>query len=473
MKLYFKIVGLLLKKYVLRQKTGKVLKDFVSNMGIAYIKFAQILATQNYGNLFTEEDRKILSGICDNLNPLSYEKVYKILNYEYGNELMEKFDFIDPIPVGSASISQVHRARLKTGEIVAIKIKRLDITKKVDKDIKTIKKMIHRYGKIFKFKNFIAGDNALNMYLNWIYEETDFKNEMNNIKEYQKFANSVNGKVNGTVDIKIPKLYEELCTDNVIVMEFIEDKTINKMNLTEENKEKISIGINSYFKSSFYALFHDEEIIFHGDPHSGNIYLDENNNIGFLDMGLVFVIDKEEAKLLREFFLTAYAGNYDKLYNMLIKYGMMSDENKFRFREETKKFCNEIRGKDVTFYFMDMVNICLHYQICPPDFLFKMTKAFMCLNGINKFINNPIDAKELLEEQTVEYLVRRSLNDCNNLAMTGVKTIPNFLSNVLKYGVSKGIAKELKRTEQFGKDIKMAYDNYNELMGLIKENVKI
>ena len=72
MKLYIEIFRLLLKKYLLGKNTGTIIKDFSERMGIVYIKLAQILANQNFGNLFTEEDRKNLSSICDNCNPLSY-----------------------------------------------------------------------------------------------------------------------------------------------------------------------------------------------------------------------------------------------------------------------------------------------------------------------------------------------------------------------------------------------------------------
>ena len=77
MKLYFEIVKLLFNKYVRRRNTGVVIKEFCEKMGVVYIKFAQILATQNYGNLFTEEDRQLLSSICDDVNPISFEKIKK------------------------------------------------------------------------------------------------------------------------------------------------------------------------------------------------------------------------------------------------------------------------------------------------------------------------------------------------------------------------------------------------------------
>ena len=209
----------------------------------------------------------------------------------------EIFLSIDPNPIGSASISQVHKAILKNGDIVAIKIKRKDITDNIDNDIKQIKKLALKYGKYIGLKNKIASKKVLDLYLNWIYEETDFINEKENIIKYTEFAKSVNNKVENTKLIKVPKVYEKLCTENIIVMEYIEDKTINHLSLDECNKKRIAEGLNSYIKSSFYALLNQKTVIFHGDPHNGNIYLDKDGNIGFLDMGNTFELSKKDAKL--------------------------------------------------------------------------------------------------------------------------------------------------------------------------------
>lgn len=267
MKLYFEILKLLFNKYIRRQKTGIAIKKFCEKMGVVYIKFAQILATQNFGELFTEEDRLELSGICDNCNVIDFSKIKDIIEKEYCKSIDEIFISIDEEPIGAASISQVHRAVLKNGDVVAVKVKRKDITNGVEKDIKRIKKLMYRFGKFVKFGNFIGGENALNLYLEWIYQETDFIHEIQNIKTYQEFSDSVNGKVENTKNIKVLKLYDDLCTENIIVMEYINSKTINKLELTEENSDKISVAINSYIKASFYALFNDKKIVFHGDPH--------------------------------------------------------------------------------------------------------------------------------------------------------------------------------------------------------------
>lgn len=463
MKLYIQVIKLLFNKFMLRKNNGIVIKEFSEKMGVVYIKLAQMLATQNFGDLFTEDDRKMLSEICDNCNIIDYEEIEKILKDEYGSNLENIFSFIEKEPIGSASVSQVHRGILKTGEEVAIKIKRRDITKTIEEDIRRIRNIVHRFGKLVNFSNYTGGDHALDLYLRWILEETDFNHEKENIKIYQNFADSVNGKVKGTKKIKVPKLCENYCTDNVIVMEFIETQTINKLKLTAENKDKITNALNSYIKSSFWALFNDKQIVFHGDPHSGNICIDEEGNICFLDMGLLSVLNDSDAKLCRKFFLLAYSGNYEKLYDMLVSYGNMSEEKKQSFKEECKKYCESLEQKEVTYYFIDMINICLNYEFVPPDFLFSMAKAFICLNGISNFSNNRWTAKELLQEQTMEFLIKRSLEDCKGIVKNSLSSAPETLKNISQYGFINTIAKEITRS-----DVRRSLENLKEMLDLIK-----
>ncbi len=436
-------------------------------MGVVYIKLAQMLATQNFGNLFTENDRKMLSSICDNCNPISYEEIEEILKQEYGTNLEDIFSFIEKKPVGSASVSQVHRAILKTSEEVAIKIKRKDITRTIDEDIKRIRKIVHRFGKFVNFSNFTGGDHALDLYLEWIGQETDFTHEKENIKIYQNFADNVNGKVNGTKKIKVPKLYEDYCTDNVIVMEFVKTQTVNKLELTDENKDKITTALNSYIRSSFWAMFNDKPIVFHGDPHSGNICIDEEGNICFLDMGLLCALSDSDAKLCRKFFLTAYSGNYEKLYDMLVSYGNMSEEKKQSFKEDCKKYCEEVKKKEVTYYFIDMINVCLNYEFVPPNFLFSMAKAFVCLNGISNFSDNKCTARELLQEQTMEFLVKRSLKDCKGIVIDSIHFAPKALENISQYGLVNTIAK-VTTSSEIKKDVRKSLENLKEMLDLIK-----
>lgn len=468
MKFYVQLIKLLINKFIFKKDTGVVIKNFCENMGVVYIKLAQILATQNYGNLFTEKDRQVLSSICDNCNPIPFKNIEDILKEEYGEDLSNIFTYIEKAPVGSASISQVHRATLKSGEEVAIKVRRRDITDSMDKEIARLKFFVHKFGRFVKLGNYTGGDKALELYLGWIKEETDFTREKNNILLYQHFADSVNDRVEGIKQIKVPKLYTDYCTENVIVMEFISDKTINQLDLTEENNNKIKEAVNSYIIASFWALLHNRQVVFHGDPHSGNIYIDKSGNIGFLDMGLLFSLTEVDTKLTVEFFLAAYSGNYEKLYTMLVGYGDMDEKQKEEFKQDCKKYCEEVKNKEVTFYFMDMINVCWKYEFVPPNFLFRMAKAFVCLNGINGFSKNITGAIDLLQQQVMEYMIERSLKDCENIAIHGLKVAPRVWNHMLKYGLVKTIAKETSISKKFESDVQSSIEHLKEIVQMIK-----
>lgn len=471
MKLYFEGIILLFRKYILRYDTGKAIRIFCEHMGIAYVKAAQMLTSQNVGKLFTEKDRLILSSICDNYKKLPFSEIKAILESEYKEDLDNIFLYIDSEPVGSASISQVHKAVLKNGDVVAVKVKRKDITNKIEKDLKDIRNCVHRFGKFFKYNNFIGGDHALELYLKWLGDETDFNHEKENIKLYQNFANRVNGKIKGLKKILVPKLYEDLCTENVIVMEFINSPTLSEIRKDEENSEIISTAINSYLKSSFYAFFHNEQIVFHGDPHNGNVFIDDDGNIGFLDMGLLFVLTDEEADLLRRLFFTAYAGNYEKLYDLLIPFSKMPDKEKSLFKEELKEFCSHTHDIKLSEFYTEMIIVCLGHEIVPPDFLFSMAKTFVILNGTNNIFANNLTVDELLMDQMVEYFLRRSVSDTKNIVVNTAKFGPKILKNIADNGIYAGLASGHKEVYSLYANLINSLENSKETFDIIKSYI--
>lgn len=470
MKFYYHLFKLLFNKFILGKNTGLVIKEFCEKMGVVYIKLAQILSTQNYGNIFTEQDRVVLSSICDHCNPISFNQIKVIIEKEYGCSIEDMFNSIEILPVGSASISQVHKAILKNGDVVAVKIKRNDITKTIEKDIKHIRKLMYRFGKFINFGNLVGGDEALEFYLKWIYQETDFKHEKDNIGVYHNFIDSVNGKIEGNKLISIPRLYEELCTDNIIVMEFIEHKTINKLELNEMNKEKIRSALNSFISSTLYAMFNDLKIVFHGDPHGGNIYIDDEGNIGFLDMGLLFELSEEDARMAKEFFFAAYFRDYKKMCDLVIPFAKLNPVKRMQFEQAVKNYADNLAGKPVTSYFIDMMNVCLKFEILPPNFLFCVAKTFMCLSGINNFSNNLLSGTDLLKEQVLEYYIEKTIKGSEEIVVNSFKLVPKFVGNSFKFGAVKGLVKGVNDLETIYEQARELCDNCKEMIDLLKMN---
>lgn len=467
MRLYFYGILLLIRKFILRQNTGKVLYKFATRMGVVYIKMAQIIAMQNYGNIFTEQDRLQLSKICDSCNPIPYRRIAKQITREYGHPLNEIFQSIDPTPVGSASISQVHRAILLDGREVAIKVKRQDVTRRVLHDTRQIRRFIHRFGKLAKFRNYLGSDKALELWAQWIEQETDFLSERRNLQAYQDFADSVNGKVQDTITIQVPGVITELCTDNIIVMEFITAPTINQGTLTPERKQQVRRAVNDYVRLSFYALLHDMPVTFHGDPHGGNIYLDAAGNIGFLDFGLTFSFSGEEAEYIRQLFLNAYNVRTDQLVELLLQNGKYTDLDRAQYRADVEAQARRFRGTPTAQFFVEMINLYTRYNIEPPEITYKMGKAFLALYGINNVIGNTVGTKELLVSQIVEYYLNRAADDAKTLTAMGVEMLPSLLNAIAEQGIIHGLAKQFAQLDQLKGKFRTTLEHCDEILAFL------
>lgn len=410
---------------LLRGKSkGYCVKQFCINCGTTYVKLGQILAMQNYNNLFDERDRQDLLTITDDCKHISYRLIYGILVREYGNTLKKTFRKIDRRPVGVASVSQVHRAVLMDGNVVAIKVKRQDIEEQMHKDIRTIRICMRLFGKLFGFYNYVGGKTALKYLEEWILEELDFRHEAYNIKRYTEFAQTVNGKVSGCRNITLPKLYDELCTDSVIVMEYIPYPTLSK----GVNSEDVLPAMDTYVRLSFYALLHRLPVVWHGDPHTGNIYIDPDGNIGFLDMGLLFELTPHEADLCRQLFLAAYLQQKDKLFSLISPW-LADGSDKEEFYSELETYVRNIPYRPITNYFMDLVFVCMRIHIDPPHWLYNMAKAFVCLNGIDSMYFNQTTGRELLLEQVVEYIIDENIAVSDKI---GESCIRGMLGAILK-----------------------------------------
>lgn len=468
MKLYWRIFCMIIQKFILRRNTGVVICDFAEKMGVVYIKMAQILAMQNYGQVFTEEDRQRLSKICDDCNPISFSKIQQIIDQEYQNQTTALFSTIDPEPIGSASISQVHRAQLKDGRKVVLKVKREDIVRSVEHDVRQIRRLVHALGRFAKFRNFLGSDQALELWADWILEETDFGRECQNISRYQQFADSVNGKISGTHCIKLPKVYPELCTDKIIVMEFITYPTINHLELTNDNKQKIQTCINDYLALSFYAMFQDLPVVFHGDPHGGNLYIDPAGNVGFLDMGLIFEFTTDEAQLLRQLFLYSYTRKTEPLIDLLIQNSRHADYDRTKFIQDMGAEIARLHDIPVTQYFVEMINVFTKYNISPPTFIFKAAKAFLALYGMNTVVGNLTSTKELLASQVIEYYVTRSLHDLQTTINSGLSALPKLIEVGLQDNIWMGLAASAEELKTFRNHFKTTLAHFDEVIDLVR-----
>ena len=300
-----------IQRLTLPQRTRLVCEE----LGPTFVKLGQILSIRP--DLIPREFAEEFSKLQDEVPPFSFGEVEKQFKKELGKSTNELFAEFDKRPIAAASLSQVHKAKLISGETVAVKIQRPNIGKVVETDISILFSLVK-----FIEKRFISGQlfqlvEIIKEFSQSIRKELDFVNEGHNIEKFR-----INFRESETVHI--PKVYWELTTKRILTMEFIEGTKISKIINSENSKfdKKIisSRGIDMILKQILIDGF------FHGDPHPGNIFIMKNNIIAPIDFGMVGRIEESTMINMADFLTAAISNDANKIVRILEDMDIINSE---------------------------------------------------------------------------------------------------------------------------------------------------
>ena len=248
----------------------------LEELGPTFVKFGQIVSSRR--DLVTDEYFVELCKLQAQVPPFSAEEVRAIIAEELGRPISQVFKRFDDKPVGSASIAQVHAARLPDGTKVAIKVQRPDIEEVIELDLAVLLDLA-RF--VDKHVPEISGVNAIGVVLEFssiLRKELDFNNEAMNI---ERFA----AQLENNPWIKVPTVYRELTTPKVLTMEFLSGKNI--MDVAAFKRAGIDPGELAEHITELIYLQIFEYGFFHGDPHPGNMLVLPGGVTGLLDYGMM------------------------------------------------------------------------------------------------------------------------------------------------------------------------------------------
>jgi predicted unusual protein kinase regulating ubiquinone biosynthesis (AarF/ABC1/UbiB family) len=272
-----------IKKFVGKEKADRKYRAIYSSqateftsvaveLGGLIIKLGQFISSRV--DILPKEYTDVLSELQDSVAPVDSEIILKRIEEE-SNDI---FTAINPVPVAAASLGQVHKAILKSGETVAVKVMRPGIEETVTLDLATLKVLIAFARRFTKMGKFVDLREVYQEFEEVIIDELDYTIEANNIEKFRENFLEFPG-------VSVPNVYEELSTSKVLVMEFIEGVKINEINKLEGfrvNKKKVaSILFLSYLKQIM------EDGFFHADPHPGNLLVKNDGTIAYIDFGMV------------------------------------------------------------------------------------------------------------------------------------------------------------------------------------------
>lgn len=432
-KIRFKeIVSILKDSDLISGITPEKLCNTISKLGPMYIKLGQIMSSRY--DLLPKEYCDALSNLRAKVTPMSFEEVMQILNEEYG-DTNNIFQSISKTCIGSASIAQVHKAKLKSGEDVVIKVQRKNVYETMSMDVKLLKKAI----RLLHLNLIIKTINLANI-IDEIYytakEEMNFQIEANHLEEFK----------DNNIDIAyvdVPKVYNNLVTKKVLVMENIEGINLDdKEKLMSQGYDIEEIGLklaNNYIKQAL------DDGFFHADPHPDNIFI-RNGKIVFLDLGMMGRISSRNKMLLKNAMKAIVQNNVSELEHILLSISTTKEPvNHIKLRTGIQKILDRNSNEDIKniniIEFINSVNSLLKENNILLDKNITLLVRGICviegtLEGISPNINLLMVFNNKIKEDSFnEVFSKEKLMNTGKNFVTGVNSlsmIPNELLNFIK-----------------------------------------
>lgn len=358
----------------------------VEEMGTTAIKFAQIISTRT--DIIPPELIYEFEKLQNDVPPFDPDRVRDILREEWGGPPERFVRKIDPVPLAAASIAQVHRGELPDGTPVVIKVQRPEILDYIRLDIEILAFMAEKYMERYGEDSSVDMSEVVRNFEAGFLGELSFLNEAVNLTRFHhNFADDHS--------VKVPELYRELCTDKVLVMEFIDGIKITDIDRYEEigcDPQTIAeVGLRAVFRQIFEFGY------FHGDPHPGNIMVLPNNTICFIDFGMTGSILRSDLYSFSDILLGIKYGNSQKVLKG-IKHLMVgkniANERKLLIEiDDLIYLFGQLKPEEINLeYFFQRIRSVLHEQkIQMPGDFFVLTKAMVTIEGVGRKVYPDLD----------------------------------------------------------------------------------
>ena len=414
-KVNIKYKGLDLRKY----SRGQRLRMALEELGTTFIKLGQILSNRN--DILPKDITDELSKLQNHVKPFDENEAINIIEKELGKTIDEAFKSFERTPKASASISQVHEAVLKSGEKVAIKVKRPDIEDKILTDIEIIVWLSNILEKHNEEYAFMQPQKLIKAFKGQLLQELDFNFEKNNT-------------------IKFAKYFEK--NKNVKIADISPD------DIKYDRKKLVSIGVDAVLEQIFMLGF------FHADPHPGNLMALENNVLCFIDFGMIGFIPPNSKDAFSDIIVSISSADYLTLSKSILE---LCNHNEITNIEEfntaifvfiSKYIDMPLDNINMEDIFNELIYIIREFKLSLPSNIMLLIKSLIVLEGVARNLDKSLKIIEHIKPFALRYVKDRLKPDnifrqSKNLILDYskvLKNIPSDLSDFIEM-VKKGSVK--------------------------------
>ena len=355
-------------------------------LGPTFVKLGQVLATRPdlIPVSFGEEFKKL----HDQVPSADFAIIERVLRDHFDRDLKDVFASFDPVPLGAASIAQVYKAVLKTGERVVVKVQRPGIEEVISEDLSVLfrlAELMERYLPETRVYNPVAIVEEFRRHLEL---ETNFIVEANNIRRFsENFADEA--------DIRIPQLFGEYTGRRVLVMEELLGIPLSHKNALEQEGIDPEVVLRRGLRAYLKMVFTDG--LFHGDLHAGNMFVMPDNKIGLIDFGVVGRLKGSTQSGIALLLMALYEEDYERFADTYADLAPYND------RVDTDAFARDLRDLIAPYFglslrhvnvgklLMDSTSVAAAHGLALPPELILFFKSIVTIEGMARILMKDFD----------------------------------------------------------------------------------
>ena len=383
-------------------------------LGPTFVKVGQILSMRSeiLPQAFCDELAKLRA----DADPMPYQTVLETLSSEYGRPIGEIFEHIDPTPLGSASLAQVHRATLLTGEDVAVKVQRPGVRETMAQDVSIMRSIARLATRIMPSAQVVDLGGVVEELWDTFESETDFLVEARNLAEFKRFCQPY-------VYMDCPKPYMDLCTEHVVVMDYVEGISVSHPEqLIAAGYDLKEIGTKLVDNYATQVL---DDGFFHADPHPGNIII-AGGQIVLIDLGMTGRLNAKTRSVLKQMIFAVAKQDSPALADGLLRFaGTESDASDYpALLADLDTIVAEygtvdLKDLDLASFVTALTQLAQRHGIEVPSTVTTVARALVTLEGLlDEFIPD-VNMIEIISEHiaTSKPLDRAAADEVKSLGV--------------------------------------------------------
>ena len=390
------------------------LANDLERMGPTFVKIGQLLSSR--ADLLPDRYLKALSRLQDKVKPFSYAEVEEIVQTELGVRLSKAFSRFDSEHLAAASLGQVHRAALRDGRRVVVKIQRPNIRKQIATDFQVLEEVaefMDEHTKIGRRYQFVK---VLNEFKTTLLHELDYQREAANL-------NTIADNLKQFSRIHVPRPIADYTTRSVLTMEFVEGNKITELSPLA----RLDIDGEGLAEELFKAYLKQVLVdgIFHADPHPGNIFLTDDGRVALLDLGMVGHIAPAMQEELLKVLLAISDGQSDEACDIVLRISETRDEfDETDFRRRTAQLIADQKDaplgeRDVGKALLEVGKIAAETRLWVPSELTLLGKTLLQLDQVGKTLAPNFNPNASVRRNVSEILTQRMWKQASPSKMLG------------------------------------------------------